>query len=69
MVTLKLFHASGQKETVHFQSIEKCSLWMNLHYKKLDKITLIDGKKNEKFDFPSKHSFEEFCKKRIANEN
>lgn len=66
MVTLKLRHANGSTETVHFQNIEKCSLWMNLHYKKLDQITLIDDKKRERLEFATRHAFEDFCKKRMA---
>lgn len=69
MVTIKLRHIDGQRETAHFQNIEKCALWMNLHYKRVSGITYIDSRKNEKLEFPSKHSFEEFCKKRTKNEN
>lgn len=66
MVTIKLLHTSGHKETAHFQDINKCALWMNLHYKKVSGIVLIDNIKNEKFEFSSKHAFEVFCKQRIG---
>ncbi len=66
MVTIKLHHRDGHKETAHFQNIEKCALWMNLHYKNVNQITFMDSKTNEKIEFSSKHAFEDFYKKRVA---
>ena len=62
MLTLKLFHPNGQKEVAHFQSLDKCVQWMNLHSKKVNHIILMDSKINKPHEFNSKHAFEEFAK-------
>jgi len=66
MLTLKLLHPTGQKETAHFQTLDKCAQWLNLHYKKVKSITLIDNTKNITYQFVSKHDFEDFYKQQVA---
>ena len=66
MLTLKLLHPNGQKETAHFQTLDKCYQWMNLHYKKVKAITLTDSVKNSTIEFVSKHDFEDYYKKQAT---
>jgi len=65
MVTLKIIYSGGKKEAAHFQDIDKCAVWLNLQYKKIDQITFLDSKNNDKLNFTSKHAFETFYKQRI----
>jgi hypothetical protein len=66
MLTLKLYHPNGQKEVAHFQTMDKCVQWMNLHSKHITRIDLHDSKSGKTIEFKTKREFEDYNAKQAV---